>query len=56
MAVGKRLADAEIDEVIGGGQRGDLARVGLVSLAVLLEALGNHTRIQALKEVSRTSA
>ena len=56
LAVGNRLADAEVDEVIGGRQRGDLARLGRVFLAVLLEALGNHTSIQALKEVSRTSA
>lgn len=46
LTVGDRLPDAEIDEVIGRGERGCLAS-GCILLAVAFEALGEHTIIQA---------
>lgn len=51
LAVGDSLALAEIDEVIGGGQRGGSA-VGCVLQAVTFGTHVDHTFIQGLKEVS----
>ena len=51
MAIGDRLALAEIDEVIIGGQRGGRAG-GCVVQAVALGTLVDQSLIQALKEVS----
>lgn len=51
LAIGDRLSGAEIDKVIGGGQRGGCAG-GCVVQAVTFGTVGDHSFNQALKEVS----
>ena len=52
LSVRERLVDgeAEVDEVVVRGQRGDLARFGVV-LPVVFEALGGHAGIQSCLKV-----